>query len=224
MRSHPLAYIIASLLVAAGCFTDEQNLGSVTTSTTTGSQGGAGGGQGGAGGGQGGAGGDVCNWTHTCPCGPVICGYTCDGCSRACDPATPCPDGFWCDYADDKCGTGEPTGVCTPRMAGGCGEDDRRTCSCGGVVPILCPGVVAPDLAEPELCSDGTFACGDLQCQSYLEYCETVLPGVPGSEPSYACKSSASCEIVYCSCIPDLPPGSCSIGADAQMRVTIALP
>jgi hypothetical protein len=93
------------------------------------------------------------------------------------------------------------------------------------VVPYLCPGVTAADRsADPALCSGGTFTCGNLECKQYLEYCETTLPGVQGAEPSYACKSSSACPITFCSCVPDLPPGACTIGADGQMRVTIALP
>jgi len=176
-----------------------------------------------------GTGGGECVGARDCPCGQVACKYTCDGCSKPCDPATPCPDGFWCDYPDDGCGAGQ-AGVCKQLpVVGGCMESwHPRVCTCGGgVIPSDCPGVVAAvDVSsDPALCSDGTFTCGDLQCKKYLEYCETVLPGQPGPT-SYACKTADTCAtgIPDCECIEGLPPGACEKGQDGQIRVTIALP
>lgn len=216
-------FLSASLLLLAACTESSGGGGggggtgttstTSTTSTTTSS----------------GTGGGECGVTYfslDCPCGPVLCQFSCDGCFEACDPTNACPPGYWCNYPDDKCGAGQ-AGVCQPIPLGGCQESwHPRTCTCGGgVMPSDCPVIAGVDVsADPALCSDGTFTCGNLECKKYLEYCETVLPGVEG-EPTYACKTS-KCKIPECEglCIEGLPQGACQMGDDGQIRVTIALP
>lgn len=218
-RTHFL--FVTSLFLLAGCSSSSGGgaggggtggTASTSTSTSTSTSSGAGGG--------------ACEYARECPCGPVMCQFSCDGCDKPCDPATPCPPGFWCDYPDNACGAGQ-AGTCRQNIGYGCGESGQpRVCTCGGaVVPGDCPGVIvsADVSADPALCSDGTFPCGNLACKNYLEYCETTLPGLPGSEPSYACKTSSACKIPDCYCVPGIEPATCEM-VDGQMKVTIALP
>lgn len=217
MRFHPAWFIIAALAACHVSGGDDDGGGG-------GAGGGTGGGAGGSAGGSAGAGG--CGWV-SCPCGPVYCG-TCDGCDKPCDPTDPCPsEDYYCDYPDDQCGAGA-TGVCQVKPMGCAETYFIRSCGCNGaVVPADCLYLGGDDVApDPALCSDGTFSCGDLECQRYIEYCETVLPGTAGSDPSYTCQPAGpDCYtgIAECECITD-PAADCQKGDDGQIRVTIALP
>jgi hypothetical protein len=75
------------------------------------------------------------------------------------------------------------------------------------------------------------FSCGNagLQCQSYTQYCEVTIGGVPGSIPSYRCPATpAACSPTpTCSCFQNqgIPGGSsCAQTVAGQVTVTLAAP
>ena len=75
------------------------------------------------------------------------------------------------------------------------------------------------------------FACGNagLQCQSYTQYCEITIGGVPGSIPSYRCPATptACSPTPTCSCFQSqgVPGGSgCAQTIAGQVTVTLAAP
>jgi hypothetical protein len=75
------------------------------------------------------------------------------------------------------------------------------------------------------------FACGNagLQCQSYTQYCEITIGGVPGSIPSYRCPATpAACSPTpTCACFQNqgVPGGaSCAQTVAGQVTVTLAAP
>ena len=75
------------------------------------------------------------------------------------------------------------------------------------------------------------FACGTagLQCQSYMQYCEITIGGVPGSLPSYRCPATpAACSPTpTCACFENQGvPGSagCVQTVAGQVTVTLAAP
>ena len=75
------------------------------------------------------------------------------------------------------------------------------------------------------------FACGNagLRCQSYTQYCEITIGGVPGSIPSYRCPTtpSACSPTPTCSCFQNqgVPGGgSCMQTVAGQVTVTLAAP
>lgn len=195
--------VLASLLIVVGCD------GSNPSGT--------------GGGGNGGSGG--CGWEQ-CSCGQVYCG-SCDACDQECDADNACPDKYYCDFPDGACGQ-ILKGKCTilPIECGHGGH--ARACGCDGKVTTAdCVLFSGQDIAsDPNLCSDGTFACGALMCKNYVEYCEETLPGIPGADPSYACKQPAACEngVADCLCLKGITQGTCAEDANKQVTVTIALP
>jgi len=74
------------------------------------------------------------------------------------------------------------------------------------------------------------FSCGSaVQCQSYTQYCEITIGGVPGSIPSYRCPATpAACSPTpTCSCFQNqgVPGGSSCVQTVAgQVTVTLAAP
>ena len=74
------------------------------------------------------------------------------------------------------------------------------------------------------------FSCGNagLQCQSYTQYCEITIGGVPGSIPGYRCPATpAACSPTpTCSCFQNLGMGGsgCAQTVAGQVTVTIAAP
>jgi hypothetical protein len=52
-----------------------------------------------------------------------------------CSESLPCPDTHYCDYGDDLCGRGLPTGTCTVRTTG-CYTVLIPTCTCDGPTPV----------------------------------------------------------------------------------------
>jgi hypothetical protein len=75
------------------------------------------------------------------------------------------------------------------------------------------------------------FSCGNagLQCQSYTQYCEITIGGVPGSIPVYRCPATpAACSPTpTCSCFQNqgIPGGSsCAQTVAGQVTVTLAAP
>lgn len=84
--------------------------------------------------------------------------------------------------------------------------------------------------------SSSTFGCGQAFCDTATEFCQVVLPGVPG-DPSYACKPlPAACEAdLTCTCLepfacepycsgPDGCGASCSAGGDGSLTAMCPLP
>lgn len=85
--------------------------------------------------------------------------------------------------------------------------------------------------------SEGSFNCGDLVCDAASTFCQVILPGLPGSDPTYSCKpipeecsSDISCECIspYICANPCENVGGCgeycSIEADGSITGTCALP
>lgn len=60
-------------------------------------------------------------------------------------------------------------------------------------------------------------ACGPdgLTCDPSEEYCATIIPGVPGADPSYSCQPLGACAYDDCDCILEAgSPDSCTPGGD----------
>jgi hypothetical protein len=98
-----------------------------------------------------------------------------------CSPTAACPQGSFCDYADNRCGQGDLTGSCRPAPVSHCSAP-QLACGCDGVVAASCDGAIgfgnAVDIAPPETCAApaGTFACGDFFCGPIeSQYCQGVL-------------------------------------------------
>lgn len=84
--------------------------------------------------------------------------------------------------------------------------------------------------------SSSAFGCGQAFCDMATEFCQVVLPGVPG-DPSYSCKPlPAACQSDQtCTCLepfacepycsgPDGCAQSCSAGGDGSLTASCALP
>lgn len=76
-----------------------------------------------------------------------------------------------------------------------------------------------------EECEVVAFACGpDLTCSAPTEFCDVLIPGVPGATTSYDCLDTPdSCSDAYtCGCVGGA--GDCEKGPEGGLTVTIAAP
>ncbi|MBL8742884.1 MAG: hypothetical protein JNK04_17365 [Myxococcales bacterium] len=150
-------------------------------------------------------------WT----CGELVC--ECEGGPPPC--AAP-PDG--CQYENGGCVDGEWT----------CGE---LVCECeGGPPPCAAPplgcdyingGCIEGQWTCGELVCE-TFACGDITCLSYEQYCLTTIPGIPNEPLGYSCESTPT-ECLpepTCACLDVAGATACDDATTGQVTVTVALP
>lgn len=94
---------------------------------------------------------------------------------ESCDDTTPCEEGYYCDFADDLCGAGEPKGECREIVSTEC-EQAITVCTCNGLVET-CRGAEEVDLTPATNCEapTGTFACDSFFCDLSTEYCAQEL-------------------------------------------------
>lgn len=120
----------------------------------------------------------------------------------SCSPDSPCNEDGYCDYADNLCGTGEPTGKCVARPNGCESGDIVYDCGCNGALePDECfLGLKYTDVSLLENCTDNTFrACGATYCT--IDYpCITYIP--EEGEPTKSCGPDfvTECEL-DCDCL-----------------------
>src|SRR5262245_15030465 len=94
------------------------------------------------------------------------------GLGDPCTPTVPCDSSsgnLFCHYPDGLCGEGAP-GTCQaiPLDCDVYPTTVSAVCGCDGVVQEggeCDANINAVDVARPERCSSGTFACGDVQCK-----------------------------------------------------------
>lgn len=84
---------------------------------------------------------------------------------------------------------------------------------------------------EDDACVTAVFACGDsLDCTVDGDYCEEVIPGVKGADPSYTCiplpavcLADPTCDCLVPAVVPGLE-GDCSGSAGVGLTVTLFAP
>lgn len=150
-----------------------------------------------------------------------------------CDEDNPCEKGS-CRY---------PANSCSPEVAGKCieviqcdGPASGPSCGCDGNVIEAPYGncLSGGRSASGDLCSQGTFACGDKQCRRHKDVCVATSGGPAGSETTYECIAAYTVPncltgIPDCGCLflEDLgcaDSSCCTADADQQETITIALP
>ncbi len=218
MKTTKAMGLVVGLLCAAlmGCGEDVSSDTGSGGGGNGGGAGGAGGGTGGGGGGTGGAGGGNGTCTTESLCGSAGACVFPEG---SCAPGSQglCQPGFTCD--------GPPSGpVC------GCDgqvvEGEYAECTFWGN---------SEPYSGPELCAQGTFACGNLQCTRHVQVCVATSGGPAGSETTYDCVAVADVAgwcahgIGDCSCLDLAALGCsdascCASDADHQETVSLFLP
>jgi hypothetical protein len=147
-----------------------------------------------------------------------------------CSPTDPCPQGSFCDYADDQCGKGAPTGTCAVSPVSDCGQAPLA-CGCDGVIAMSCGGAVglgaSVDIGPPETCPApaGYFLCGDVYCSlSSSQYCQGSLNlDTCGEDHGCAPIPTACLGTPTCGCLT-MAEGLISCAGDATQGLTGLLP
>ncbi|HVY44526.1 MAG TPA: hypothetical protein VHB21_01555 [Minicystis sp.] len=132
----------------------------------------------------------------------------------SCSAAVPCSDDAYCDYADDRCGTGDETGTCRPRPHACSGGSAAQRCGCDGHLHeedgstefnSCFVNLAGADLAVDGRCDmPGWLSCGSQLVEPGVEgfYCVT-FPKRKGPEAQHALyllDPSACDGIVTCDC------------------------
>lgn len=122
---------------------------------------------------------------------------------ESCSPDSPCSSDGYCDYADDLCGTGEPTGRCVAIPKDGCSSGDPvNDCGCNGALePDGCfLALNYTDISLLENCTDDLLrACGANYCTTFYP-CVTSVP--ENGEPSKSCGPGFTTECdLDCDCL-----------------------
>lgn len=147
-----------------------------------------------------------------------------------CSPTDPCPQGSFCDYADDQCGKGDPKGTCAVSPVSDC-SPAPMACGCDGVVGMSCDGSVglgiSVDIAPPETCPApaGYFLCGEIYCDlSGGQYCQGSL-NLDSCGEDYGCAPiPAACSAApTCDCLM-MTDGVFTCDGDAAQGLTGLLP
>src|SRR5262249_6468877 len=138
------------------------------------------------------------------------------GSANTCSPGAPCGSGFFCDYADNKCGKGSATGTCHAAPISDCGPAPLA-CGCDGAVRESCGGSVglgaSVDIGDPTTCETpaGFFNCGLFYCDTATEYCQGAM-NLTICEVDYACAPipGACAGAPTCDCLVKQGVGTCS--------------
>jgi hypothetical protein len=136
----------------------------------------------------------------------------------------------YCDFAGNKCGTDDVTGVCRPRPAS-CPQllVPERTCGCDlHVYASPCDAQLAgTDWNQAGTCplDAGAFACGYRQCNKTNEYCEHHGSDVGGTPDDFECRAAPlACRgAPTCGCVASQVCGTQCAG-DASSGVTLTCP
>lgn len=114
----------------------------------------------------------------------------------SCSPSVRCASGSYCFYADQMCGTGDKSGVCTSNQ--GCAITSpgaTSVCSCSGAVyPSACAARSdGQDVSATTTCSApvNNFQCGYAFCPQ-TDFCIDYA-GKDGGASSYACQTMGGC-------------------------------
>lgn len=136
----------------------------------------------------------------------------------SCSPSVRCESGSYCRYADQNCGAGNPTGVCTSNQ--GCAITSpgaTSVCSCSGAVyPSACAARDdGQDISASAMCSApaNNFQCGYAFCPN-VDFCIANEP-TDGGASNFACNSFNGCLVPTCGCtapttVQTACGGSCS--------------
>lgn len=154
-----------------------------------------------------------------CPAGVTCeprttCGTTIICAPDACDASDDCLATEFCDFADDRCGEGEP-GRCVPRPDF-C-SDGPNTCLCDGTITDMpCAGMAGQDFDARGTCAQAPeqFACGARVCDAATNYCQLVTDDTGG--PPYASCGFLPEGCADCSCLTadiEACGGTCVDGA-----------
>lgn len=161
-----------------------------------------------------------------CPSGSSwpAAGGTCEAPGDECSQQKPCPQGFWCDYPDNRCGDGQP-GECKP-SPNGCDLLYAPVCGCDGTVHGNDCGAMT---AGVDINSNGgcmppqdTFECGHLFCLDG-SYCRISISDVGGVPDGYSCEllPMACGSTASCACLANEPCGSfCELDAGGNATLT----
>jgi hypothetical protein len=127
-----------------------------------------------------------------------------------------CPDGFYCDFADNLCGGNDNLGTCV-KKPGGCppGSSIGQVCGCDGKLYVnACDaGNAGVDTSLTGSCQApaNTVKCGDHFCPSGQAYCENATSDVGGVANTYTCVLlPPACQgtTPTCGCVANEPCGA----------------
>jgi hypothetical protein len=160
--------------------------------------------------------------------GPALDGPAVGGaCGGPGDP--PCAEGTYCDFPDNRCGTGVPGACATIPRGVLCAIAPAPVCGCDGKnYPGECQARQASaDVSSTATCAPpaGMFRCGWSYCQEGAEYCSAQVGGAVTNPGSYTCKAlPAACNgVASCDCVVGTGP-LCSTSAQGDVTVTLAVP
>ena len=162
------------------------------------------------------------------------------GGTGACSQSDGCGSDEYCDFPDDKCGTGEP-GTCVKR-SGGCSDGAVIICGCNGVVAYggcqTAQGfdtnidASSCDLSTPPndsfgLHNQAIFLCGDEFCHTGVSYCRRAISDIGGKPDHYDCQLlPSSCDggpstPADCACLAKEGCGDmCTVAAAEELTLT----
>lgn len=147
-----------------------------------------------------------------------------------CSASKPCSADQYCDYPDNKCGSGAGSalGDCKPRPQA-CDANIAPVCTCNGDVQSNeCTAYSSgSDLNASGACAppSGEFACGEIFCAVGTQYCLASLSDVGGSPDTFSCKAiPSSCGTpADCACLANEPCGTqCQADAAGNLTITCA--
>jgi hypothetical protein len=142
-----------------------------------------------------------------------------------------CSDAQYCDWMNNRCGTGTlPAGLCMMRP-GVCPAVVDRVCGCDGQVhsSACAAAAVGHDIDETGAgCKppSGTFTCGPRFCTHGTQYCEAITGGPAGAAGNYSCQPlPAACGATpTCACLADARCGNCTMSTDGDLTTRCLQP
>ena len=143
-----------------------------------------------------------------------------------CDSANPCPDGFFCDLAEDRCAG---PGFCQPWPSECAPEANvmlsQHVCACDGQVyhSVCAANLNGTDVSFSEMtCPSDYFLCGAMACRAG-EPCFRSLEGQRSADYClYRYTERYDCDdAVVCGCLPDAPACECSDDTPLPGAVTL---
>ena len=139
----------------------------------------------------------------------------------------PCALGSYCDFSDNRCGTGLP-GTCTPINTAACSGVSIPVCGCDGMTyAFTCDAMRSNvDVSITANCPApaGTFRCGWIYCQHGTQYCTATVGGFVGNPGSYTCLAlPATCATTLgCPCLGAV--ANCTENGSGDPTVTQYVP
>jgi hypothetical protein len=147
---------------------------------------------------------------ETCPEGVACEVVEACGSSTLCTPEVSCASNsdcietYFCDFADGRCGAGEP-GTCRARPEF-C-SDGVEVCFCDGTTSDLgCVGLSGRDHDDTGSCvvPPGKFACGHFQCPATSLYCKIVTSDTAELDDAQCDIPPPGCATLDCACLADV--------------------